>query len=99
MRFEKPRAEKKGRAAENRGASCRKEMCIRDSMGTDYKVDIDGKKYTPQEISAMILAKLKADAERDVYKRQMMANVRRRRIWLSVSFKRLPPVSLVDAFS
>ena len=32
-------------------------------MGTDYKVDIDGKKYTPQEISAMILQKLKADAE------------------------------------
>ena len=32
-------------------------------MGTDYKVDIDGKKYTPQEISAMILRKLKADAE------------------------------------
>ena len=32
-------------------------------MGSDYKVDIDGKKYTPQEISAMILQKLKADAE------------------------------------
>ena len=32
-------------------------------MGTDYKVDIDGKSYTPQEISAMILQKLKADAE------------------------------------
>ena len=32
-------------------------------MGTDYKVDIDGKKYSPQEISAMILQKLKADAE------------------------------------
>ena len=32
-------------------------------MGTDYKVDIDGKEYTPQEISAMILQKLKADAE------------------------------------
>ena len=32
-------------------------------MGTDYKVEIDGKKYTPQEISAMILQKLKADAE------------------------------------
>ena len=36
---------------------------IKRSMGTDYKVDIDGKKYTPQEISAMVLAKLKADAE------------------------------------
>ena len=32
-------------------------------MGTDYKVDIDGKGYTPQEISAIILQKLKADAE------------------------------------
>ena len=32
-------------------------------MGTDYKVDIDDKKYSPQEISAMILQKLKADAE------------------------------------
>ena len=36
---------------------------IKREMGTDYKVDIDGKKYTPQEISAMILQKLKADAE------------------------------------
>ena len=36
---------------------------IKRHMGTDYKVDIDGKKYTPQEISAMILRKLKADAE------------------------------------
>ena len=36
---------------------------IKRHVGTDYKVDIDGKKYTPQEISAMILQKLKADAE------------------------------------
>ncbi|UKI16965.1 MAG: molecular chaperone DnaK [Ruminococcus sp.] len=36
---------------------------IKRHMGTDYKIDIDGKKYTPQEISAMILQKLKADAE------------------------------------
>ena len=36
---------------------------IKRHMGTDYKVDIDGKKYSPQEISAMILQKLKADAE------------------------------------
>ena len=36
---------------------------IKRHMGSDYKVDIDGKKYTPQEISAMILAKLKRDAE------------------------------------
>ncbi|HJC32574.1 MAG TPA: molecular chaperone DnaK, partial [Candidatus Anaerobutyricum faecale] len=36
---------------------------IKRKMGTDYKVDIDGKKYSPQEISAMILQKLKSDAE------------------------------------
>ena len=38
-------------------------ISIKRHMGTDYKVDIDGKGYTPQEISAMILQKLKADAE------------------------------------
>ena len=38
-------------------------MSIKRHMGTDYKVNIDGKAYTPQEISAMILQKLKADAE------------------------------------
>ncbi len=36
---------------------------IKREMGSDYRVNIDGKKYTPQEISAMILQKLKADAE------------------------------------
>jgi molecular chaperone DnaK len=36
---------------------------IKRKMGSDYKVDIDGKKYTPQEVSAMILQKLKTDAE------------------------------------
>ena len=36
---------------------------IKREMGTSYKVEIDGKQYTPQEISAMILQKLKADAE------------------------------------
>ena len=36
---------------------------IKREMGSDYKVSIDDKQYTPQEISAMILAKLKADAE------------------------------------
>ena len=36
---------------------------IKREMGSDYRVPIDGKSYTPQEISAMILQKLKADAE------------------------------------
>ena len=36
---------------------------IKREMGSDYKVNVDGKAYTPQEISAMILQKLKADAE------------------------------------
>jgi len=36
---------------------------IKRQMGSDFKVTIDGKRYTPQEISAMILQKLKADAE------------------------------------
>lgn len=38
-------------------------MSIKREMGTNFKVSIDGKNYTPQEISAMILQKLKADAE------------------------------------
>ena len=38
-------------------------MSIKRHMGSDYRVNIDGKSYTPQEISAMILQKLKADAE------------------------------------
>ena len=38
-------------------------MSIKRKMGSNYKVTIDGKSYTPQEISAMILSKLKADAE------------------------------------
>ena len=36
---------------------------IKREMGSNYKVTIDGKNYTPQEISAMVLGKLKADAE------------------------------------
>ncbi|MBR5542547.1 MAG: molecular chaperone DnaK [Oscillospiraceae bacterium] len=36
---------------------------IKREMGSDYKVNIDGKAYSPQEISAMVLSKLKADAE------------------------------------
>ncbi|MEE0757878.1 molecular chaperone DnaK, partial [Allofournierella sp.] len=38
-------------------------ISIKREMGSDYKVNIDGKSYTPQEISAMVLQKLKADAE------------------------------------
>ena len=38
-------------------------ISIKREMGTNYKVTIDGKSYTPQEISAMILQKLKTDAE------------------------------------
>ena len=38
-------------------------MSIKREMGTNYTVGIDGKKYSPQEISAMVLTKLKADAE------------------------------------
>ena len=38
-------------------------ISIKREMGTDYKVEIDGKKFTPQEISAIILQKLKTDAE------------------------------------
>ena len=38
-------------------------ISIKRDMGTDRKIDIDGKQYTPQEISAMILQKLKGDAE------------------------------------
>ena len=38
-------------------------ISIKRHMGSDYKVDIDGKKYTPQEISAMILQKLTTEAE------------------------------------
>lgn len=36
---------------------------IKRHMGSDYRVEVDGKKYSPQEISAMILQKLKTDAE------------------------------------
>jgi molecular chaperone DnaK len=36
---------------------------IKREMGTDHKINIDGKNYTPEEISAMILQKLKTDAE------------------------------------
>jgi len=38
-------------------------MSIKRQMGTDFKVNVEGKNYSPQELSAMILGKLKADAE------------------------------------
>ena len=43
---------------------------IKRHMGTGFKTTIDGKNYTPQEISAMILQKMKADAERRRSKRE-----------------------------
>lgn len=54
-----------GQVAKNQSVSNteRTISSIKRRMGTDYKVDIDGKEYTPQEISAMILQKLKTDAE------------------------------------
>ena len=42
---------------------------IKRHMGTDYKVTIDDKKYSPQEISAMILQKMKSDAENYLVKK------------------------------
>ena len=54
-----------GRVARQQAVSApdRTISSIKRDMGTDRKVTVDGKAYTPQEISAMILAKLKADAE------------------------------------
>ncbi len=54
-----------GRAAKQQAISKpeRTVLSIKRHMGTNYKVDVDGKSYTPQEISAIILRKLKQDAE------------------------------------
>ncbi len=54
-----------GRVAKQQAVSApdRTISSIKREMGTDYKVNIDGKAYTPQEVSAMILQKLKQDAE------------------------------------
>jgi len=49
-----------GEAAKRQAATNKNTVfSIKREMGTDYKVDVDGKKYTPQEISAMILQNLK----------------------------------------
>ena len=47
-------------------------ISIKRHMGSDYKVTIDGKQYSPQEISAMILAKLKKDAEAYLGRKQYL---------------------------
>ena len=54
-----------GEAAKRQQAvnAARTVLSIKREMGTDYRVKIDGKAYTPQEISAMILQKLRRDAE------------------------------------
>ena len=54
-----------GEAARRQQAvnAARTVLSIKREMGTDYRVKIDGKAYTPQEISAMILQKLRRDAE------------------------------------
>ena len=54
-----------GRAAKQQAISKpdRTVLSIKRHMGTDYKVNVDGKAYTPQEISAIILRKLKQDGE------------------------------------
>ena len=54
-------------------------ISIKRHMGTDYKVTVEGKSYTPQEISAMILQKIKADAEAylgEPVKQAVMLNVK-----------------------
>ena len=59
---------------------------IKRHMGTDYKVDIDGKKYTPQEISAMILQKLQARSP--VWRSSVSSTSRRRPRWLTALIRK-----------
>ncbi len=65
VRFSKTGERLVGQLAKRQAVSnpSRTIVSIKRYMGSDYTVDIDGKKYTPQEISAMILQKLKVDAE------------------------------------
>ena len=66
-------------------------VSIKRHMGSDYKVNIDGKSYTPQEISAMILQKLKTDAEAYLGEKVTEAVLPT----VSVRQLRMPAVSLV----
>ena len=67
-------------------------VSIKRHMGSDYKVNIDGKSYTPQEISAMILQKLKTDAEAYLGEKVTEALILPT---VSVRQLRMPAVSLV----
>ena len=58
---------------------------IKRHMGSDYKVDIDGKAYTPQEISAIILQKLKSDAESYLGEKSYRSGYHRSRILYRLS--------------
>ena len=69
---------------------------IKRDMGTDYKVDIDGKKHSPQEISAMILQKLESDAEGYLGENSALSQFRLTSTMLSVRPKMLGKIAGLD---